>query len=79
MNNEDIGNPRHHSPSKTQRKREKRTKETKMPLLLFESTDEEPSQGSFFLEISRLVFACSADSVKLLKRLDGSPFKTISM
>lgn len=50
-----------------------------MTLLLFESTDEEPSQGSFFLEISRLVFPCSADSVKLLKRLDGSPFKTISM
>ena len=50
-----------------------------MLLPLFECTDEVPSQGSFFLEISPLVFACSADSLKLLKRLDESPFKTISM
>lgn len=50
-----------------------------MPVPLFESADEVPSQGSFFLEISLLVFACSADSLKLLKRLDESPFKTISM
>lgn len=50
-----------------------------MPLLLSESADEVPSQGSFCLDISLLVFACSADSLKLLKRLDESPLKIISM
>lgn len=80
MNNEDIGNPRHHSPSISQRKHEKRrTKETKMPLPLFESTDEAPSKGSLFLAISLLVFASSADSITLLRRLDESPFNIISI
>lgn len=62
---------------KTQRKqmRKGRNKETRMPLPLYESVGQTPFKSSFFLDASLPVFASSADSTQLLKRLDESPFK----
>lgn len=53
--------------------------ETKMPLPLFESVEQTPFKRSFFLDTSLLVAASSADSMRLLKRVDESPLKTISV
>lgn len=46
-----------------------------MPLPLFESVGQTPFKKSLFLGTSLPVFASSADSHKLLMRLDESPFK----
>lgn len=46
-----------------------------MPLPLYESVGQTPFKSSFFLDASLPVFASSADSTQLLKRLDESPFK----
>lgn len=46
-----------------------------MPLPLFESVDQNPLKSSLFVDTSLPVFAHSADSIKLLKRSDESPFK----
>lgn len=46
-----------------------------MPLPLCESVGQTPFKRSLFLDTSLPVFASSADSIKLLKRLGKSPFK----
>lgn len=78
MNNEHGGNPRHCSQNMAETNAD-RNKETKMPLPLFESVESTPFKGSLFLDTSLLVSAGSADSVKLLKRVDESPFQIISV
>lgn len=57
----------------------RRNKETKMPLPLFESVEQAPFKGSLFLDTSLLVFASSADPMKLLKRVGEAALKTISI
>lgn len=53
--------------------------ETKMRLPLFESVEQTPFKRSLFLDTRLLVTASSADSLRLLKRVDESPLKTMSV
>lgn len=78
MSSEDIGNPRHHSQSVTQRNKwRKRNQETKVPLPLFESVEQTTCKGSFLLDTSLRVSASSANAMKLLKKVGESALKTI--